>query len=124
MCERINTLQNDLFAMKQMTPYSAIDYLYHSVGYQDFLSEYATERGVSPKDWEEILDELKEDAAGYETVGEWFAHIEDYGRQLEERQKRAGGRPEPEEERHGVSLMTMHGSKGLEFYVVFIPDVN
>ena len=40
------------------------------------------------------------------------------------RQKRSGGRPEPEEERHGVSLMTMHGSKGLEFDVVFIPDVN
>lgn len=124
MCERINTLQNDLFAMKQMTPYSAIDYLYHSVGYQDFLSEYATERGVSPKDWEEILDELKEDAAGYGTVEEWFAHIEEYGRQLEERQKRSGGRSEPGEERHGVSLMTMHGSKGLEFDTVFIPDVN
>lgn len=52
MCERINDLQNDLFAMKQMTPYSAIDYLYHTVGYKNFLAEYAAERGVNVKDWE------------------------------------------------------------------------
>lgn len=120
MCERINTLQNDLHALEQMTPYSAIDYIYNGMGYHAFLSEYGAERNVHIKDWEEIVDELKEDAAGYPTAGEWFAHIEDYGKQLEEqKQKGHEGKREP-----GVALMTMHGSKGLEFDAVFIPDVN
>ncbi len=122
MCERINDLQNDLFAMKTMTPYSAIDYIYHSIGYQEFLYEYGAERNVNTKDWEEVVAELKEDAAGFDTVEAWFEHIEEVGRQLEER--RVHAQEKKQEKEHGVALMTMHGSKGLEFEVVFIPDVN
>ncbi len=124
MCERINTLQNDLFALKQMTPYSAIDYIYHSMDYRGFISEYGAERNVNTKDWEEIVDELKEDASGFSTVEEWLEHIEEYGRQIEERKRRVGPASGTEQKEHGVALMTMHGSKGLEFDVVFIPDVN
>lgn len=122
MCERINEWQNDLFAMKQMTPYSAIDYIYNSIGYQEFIYEYSAERNVNPKDWEEIVAELKEDAAGFDTVEAWFEHMEDVRRQMEERRRRS--EENPQEKQHGVALMTMHGSKGLEFDVVFIPDVN
>ncbi len=122
MCERINDWQNDLFAMKQMTPYSAIDYIYNSIGYRDFLYEYAAERNVNGKDWEEIVSEVKEDASGFDTVDAWFAHIEEVGRQLEERRQHT--EQNRQEKEHGVALMTMHGSKGLEFDVVFIPDVN
>ncbi len=122
MCQRINDWQNDLFAMKQMTPYSALDYIYNSIGYREFLYEYAAERNVNPKDWEEIVAELKEDAAGFDTVEAWFAHIEEVGQQLEER--RLHKEQNTKEKEHGVVLMTMHGSKGLEFDVVFIPDVN
>lgn len=136
MCERINTLQNDLFALKSMTPYSAVDYIYRVIGYEDFLREYAAERNVAVKDWEEVVDELKEDASGFDTVQEWFAHIEEYGRQLEERRNRtreryaqdgrsAGGNgSQADGKEHGIALMTMHASKGLEFDVVFLPDVN
>lgn len=125
MCERINDFQNDLFAMRKMTPYSALDYIADVIGYRDFLKDYGVQRNVNPKDWEEIVDELKEDASGYDTVEAWFAHIEDYGRQLEERKRRGReGGSESEEKEYGVSLMTMHGSKGLEFDVVFVPDVN
>lgn len=140
MCERINTLQNDLFAMKEMTPYSAVDYIYHVIGYHDFLCEYAAERNVSVSDWEEVVEELKEDAADFDTVPAWFAHIEEYGRQLEERRRSAGeGRVSnggnvsgtsaaadraAEGKERGVALMTMHASKGLEFDVVFVPDLN
>lgn len=122
MCQRINTLQNDLFALKQMTPYSAVDYIYNGMGYRDFIREYGAERNVSTEDWEGIVDELKEDASGFSTAEKWLIHIEEYGRQLEERKQHAGY--DTGEKEQGVSLMTMHGSKGLEFDVVFIPDVN
>ncbi len=136
VCERINTLQNDLFAMKTMTPYSAVDYIYHVIGYHEFLCEYAAERNVSVSDWEEVVEELKEDASDFETVQEWFTHMEEYSCQLEERlrYRREGRVPHggnapgantaAEGEEHGVALMTMHASKGLEFDVVFVPDLN
>lgn len=123
MCERINALQNDLFAMKTMTPYSALDYIYQVIGYHDFLCEYAAERNVSVGDWEEVVEELKEDASEFDTVQAWLAHIEEYGRQLEER-RRYGGEQASETNGRGVALMTMHASKGLEFDVVFLPDLN
>lgn len=122
MCERINDWQNDLFSMKQMTPYSALDYVYHSIGYRDFLYEYAAERNVNVKDWVEIVEELKEDASGFDTVSAWFDHIDEVERMLEERHRKT--RETAQEKEHGVALMTMHGAKGLEFDVVFIPDVN
>lgn len=123
MCERINTLQNDLFEMKTMTPYSAVDYIYNVIGYHDFLCEYAAERNVSVSDWEEVVEELKEDASEFDTVQAWFAHMEEYGRRLEERRyMRESYVPNGKE--RGVALMTMHASKGLEFDVVFLPDLN
>lgn len=136
MCERIHDLQTDLSAVKDMTPYSAVDYIFHVMRYEDFLREYAAERNVQPGDWEEVVAELKEDASGYSTLPKWLEHVEEYGRQLEERARRAreGGKksrgsggqepPDGEEQERGVALMTMHGSKGLEYNIVFIPDVN
>lgn len=125
MCGRINDFQNDLHAIGKMTPFSALDYIYNVTGYREFLQEYAAERNVNPKDWEEIAEEIKEDASGYDTVQEWLAHIEEYGRQLEERQRRANGRNSADKQKeNGISLMTMHASKGLEYEIVFIPDAN
>jgi len=41
-----------------------------------------------------------------------------------EKQLSAGGGKERQKPEPGVTLMTMHGSKGLEFERVFLPDVN
>ena len=49
---------------------------------------------------------------------QWEESIEAYRKELERQQE---GRKEKQE---GVSLMTMHSSKGLEFRVVFILDAN
>ena len=64
------------------------------------------------------MDELQALAKGFSTFGEWFAHIENYKKELE-RQAKA-----QERESNSVSLATMHSSKGLEYRIVFIPDAN
>ena len=66
----------------------------------------------------EVLDQLQESAGGFQTYGAWFAHMDAYREQL---LKQAQGGNGPGQ---GVSLMTMHSSKGLEFRVVYILDAN
>ena len=67
----------------------------------------------------ETLEEIHESARTFATFGEWFSYIEEFEQELEEQRKN-----QADKEQEGIALMTMHSSKGLEFQVVFIIDVN
>ena len=122
MLERIRSFEKDLKEIGKMSPYSAIHYIRKGIGYDDFLTEYAKERNVTPEDWLDVLDEVQETARDKRSLTEWLAFVEHYGETLEElRQTRQREKKDAPEE---VSLMTLHGSKGLEFTAVFIPTVN
>lgn len=122
MIERIDDFEHEVQALRTMSPYSAIHYIRKGIGYDEFLTEYAKERNVNAEDWLDVLDEVQETARDKVRLPEWLAFVEHYGETLEEmRQTKQVSRSE---EASGVSLMTMHGSKGLEFGTVFIPTVN
>ena len=122
MLERIRSFEKELKEIGKMSPYSAIHYIRKGIGYDDFLTEYAKERNVTPEDWLDVLDEVQETARDKRSLTEWLAFVEHYGETLEElRQTRQREKKDAPEE---VSLMTLHGSKGLEFTAVFIPTVN
>lgn len=119
MVERIDKLEYDLEVLAKTNPYAAINYIRRGIGYDDYLQQYAEYRRMKPEDLLEIVTELQESARDFETFEEWFAYMEEYKRELE-RQK------EQREQRNidGVMLATMHSSKGLEYEVVILPDVN
>lgn len=119
MLERIDEFENELRAIRTMSPYSALHYIRKGIGYDEFLEKYAEDRNVNVEDWLEVLAEIQETAKECVSIPEWLAFVEGYGEKLEEIRKEQKERLE-----EGVSLMTMHGSKGLEFEVVFIPTVN
>ena len=73
---------------------------------------------MKPEELFEVLDQLQESAAGFKTYEHWFIHMQEYKEQLK---KQAADR---DAQRQGVSLMTMHSAKGLEFRVVYILDAN
>lgn len=120
MFERLDDFENELRAIRTMSPYSALHYIRKGIGYDDFLNDYAADRGVNVEDWLELLDEIQESARDMKSIPEWLSYVDGYGEKLEEMQKES----QQQKKKEGVSLMTMHGSKGLEFEVVFIPTVN
>lgn len=119
MVDRIDKLEYDLNMIAKTNPYAAINYIRRGVGYDDYLTSYAEYRRMKPEDLLEIVSELQESAREFETFEAWFAYMEEYRHELE-RQKELRERQNID----GVMLATMHSSKGLEYEVVILPDVN
>lgn len=122
MEERIWNFEYDLKNLASLSPYAAIHFIRKGIGYDEFLKTYADERNVNADDWFDALDEMQEMARDKKSIPEFLSFVENYGDTLEEirqEQKKQQVKEEP-----GVSLMTMHASKGLEFPVVFVPTLN
>lgn len=122
MEERIWNFEYDLKNLASLSPYAAIHFIRKGIGYDEFLKTYADERNVNADDWFDVLNEMQEMARDKKSIPEFLSFVENYGDTLEEirqEQKKQQVKEEP-----GVSLMTMHASKGLEFSVVFVPTLN
>lgn len=118
MLERIEQLEYDLYMLSSMGPYPAIQYIRHSIGYDAYLKEYADYRGIKAEDLLEVLDDLMDKSHAHRTWEEWFQAISQYSETLKLRARQKF------EESEGIRLLTMHGAKGLEYDVVYIPDAN
>lgn len=101
--------------IKNMSPFAAVNFIRKGIGYEGYLKEKAKETGASFQKWEEELKLLQESAANFNTIQEWLFYIEHYEEELE------NGKIEKED---AVHVVTMHASKGLEWPIVIIPDVN
>lgn len=117
MVQRLGKLQMDLKVIAGMRPFSAINYIRKGVAYENYLREYADVRRIPFEDLTDVLDELQENARGFDTFDTWFEHIEQLREELEEQAKSYKATD-------GVNLSTLHSSKGLEYDTVFLVDVN
>jgi DNA helicase-2/ATP-dependent DNA helicase PcrA len=118
MEERIETLQRDILAIRDMRPFAAMNYIRKAVGYDEFLAEYARDRKIEKEGLAEIIDALQESSRTHASFKEWFDHIEQYQQELEASLK------QERTEKEAVTLATFHSAKGLEFDTVHIIDVN
>lgn len=119
MAERIDRLEYDLKIIKNLRPYTAIQYIRKGIGYEEYLVEYAAYRRIKSEELFDLLDEIQEASKEFETFEDWFLHIEKYGEELKEQIQK--GKEQKEE---AVTMSTMHSAKGLEYKVVIIVDVN
>lgn len=122
MEERIWNFEYDLKNLASLSPYAAIHFIRKGIGYDEFLKTYADERNVNADDWFDVLDEMQEMTRDKKSIPEFLSFVENYGDTLEE--IRQEHKKQQVKEEPGVSLMTMHASKGLEFSVVFVPTLN
>lgn len=118
MVERIEQLEYDLSAIKTMKPSAAVNYIRKGIGYEGYLTEYAKQRQIDAKELLSVLDQVQESAREFDSLDSWLIHMEEYNEQLKKKILSA------EVLQDGLSLMTMHSSKGLEFKVVYIIDAN
>ena len=120
MQERLEQFEDDLSALSHMTPYAAINYIRKAIGYDEFLEEYAQFRHIKVEELYEILDELSDLAKPFQNYKEWFENMDQYALELEKQVKKK----KDVQQEDAVAFVTMHGSKGLEYDIVFIVDVN
>ena len=118
MLDRLDKLESDLTVISRLKPYAAVNYIRNGVGYEEYLTEYAEYRHIRADELLEVLNELQEAAKGFDSFEDWFHHMEEYKEALKAQNR------EKNREEDAVTLTTLHSSKGLEFPVVFIVDIN
>ena len=118
MIKRIIELREHLRTIKNLKPATALRYIRNVVGYDEYIEEYCDMNGVESDDCYTVLGDLENSASEFNTFSDWFVHMEEYKEELIEARKKSN------EDDIGVRLMTFHSSKGLEFDIVYIIDVN
>lgn len=118
MLERIQKLEEDISFLRDLSPYAAITYIRKGIGYDEYIKEYTEYRHINAQEFYHLIDEIQESAEGYFTYEEWFAHMEAYKKELERQVQEAKSAQESDR----IEMATLHGSKGLEYKIVFIID--
>ena len=90
----------------------SIQYIRQNIGYDKYVTEYAKYRNIPAANLIEVLDEIEDSAKSYTSYLEW----EDMLKQVSDKIKSKNSNLSEDM----VNLSTMHGSKGLEFRIVFV----
>ena len=113
MCQKVKNLFHHFAVASTLSPFLAVRYFRKVMGYDEYLIQKSISEnresilGVA----ERLTNDLKQMRTG-EMTAEFFARMQD---------KHENEKIDLSE---GISVITMHGAKGLEFDCVFLPDLN
>jgi len=99
--------------IRKMDPYAAVNYIRYGADYEKHMKEYAHENSLKIQEVLNIYDRITRESINFKTLQQWLSHIEE-STHINESAKG----------KNGVNINTIHLAKGLEYRVVFIPDVN
>lgn len=118
----IKRLMYDLNVISKMKPYAAVHYILKAMGYERYLKDIAVSKKLDLPELLGTAEEIRSRSMGYRSFEAWKSDIEDYSREIAIMNSKETGERNPDKQ--GISIMTLHGSKGLEFEEVFLFDVN
>lgn len=124
MQEEILRLMEDLERIEKMPVFLAVNHIRKVMGYDRYLQERSVKK-IAERNTEESVDPLEtadliqNSAKGCKTLSQWKNVIEACRDDANKSQK-----PDSTKGKTGAVLMTMHGSKGLEYDKVFILNCN
>ena len=114
MSKQVEKLASDINMIRNMSPFAAVNYIRKGVGYDEYIRNYIYEHKAEKEELYNVLDELAHRASQYMSLSQWLDGIVEYIRQCDkDRQNNTAD---------GVHMLTMHGSKGLEYKIVLVMD--
>ena len=124
MQAEIRRLWEDLERIAKIPVFPAISYIRKGMGYDGYLQEKSAGKKAAESVKEctnllETADLIQGLAKEYKTFSQWKTEIEARRNESAISEEQQG-----ENKRAGAALMTMHGSKGLEFDKVFLLNCN
>lgn len=120
-----NNIDSFLFhieMIRKLPPQAALSYIRKGAGYEEYLRLYAIENNIQMSGLLKQLEQLVQECSKFNTLEQWINSIDSAqnseGRNFGKKSSGEGGT------NNRINIMTMHGSKGLEFKAVFIVDAN
>lgn len=101
--------------LSTLTPPLAVSYIQNAFGYEKFLRKHAAKQEIEAGDLLDIVEEFKE-------LAKEAANFQDLEQLLEDRREILN--QSLTDDFDGISLMSFHSSKGLEFKRVYLLDCN
>lgn len=120
-----NNIDSFLFhieMIRKLPPQAALSYIRKGAGYEEYLRLYAIENNIPMSGLLKQLEQLVQECSKFNTLEQWINSIDSAqnseGQNFGKKSSGEGGK------NNRINIMTMHGSKGLEFKAVFIVDAN
>lgn len=120
-----NNIDSFLFhieMIRKLPPQAALSYIRKGAGYEEYLRLYAIENNIQMSGLLKQLEQLVQECSKFNTLEQWINSIDSAqnseGQNFGKKNSGEGGT------NNRINIMTMHGSKGLEFKAVFIVDAN
>ena len=120
-----NNIDSFLFhieMIRRLPPQAALSYIRKGAGYEEYLRLYAIENNIPMSGLLKQLEQLVQECSKFNTLEQWINSIDSAqnseGQNFGKKSSGEGGT------NNRINIMTMHGSKGLEFKAVFIVDAN
>ena len=120
-----NNIDSFLFhieMIRKLPPQAALSYIRKGAGYEEYLRIYAIENNIPMSGLLKQLEQLVQECSKFNTLEQWINSIDSAqnseGQNFGKKSSGEGGT------NNRINIMTMHGSKGLEFKAVFIVDAN
>lgn len=120
-----NNIDSFLFhieMIRKLPPQAALSYIRKGAGYEEYLRLYAIESNIPMSGLLKQLEQLVRECSKFNTLEHWINSIDSAqnseGQNFGKNSSGEGGT------NNRINIMTMHGSKGLEFKAVFIVDAN
>lgn len=120
-----NNIDSFLFhieMIRKLPPQAALSYIRKGAGYEEYLRLYAIENNIPMSGLLKQLEQLVQECSKFNTLEQWINSID--SAQNSEGQNFGKKSSGEDGTNNRINIMTMHGSKGLEFKAVFIVDAN
>ena len=118
----INSFLFHIEMIRKLPPQAALSYIRKGAGYEEYLRLYAIENNIPMSGLLKQLEQLVQECSKFNTLEQWINSIDSAqnseGQNFGKKSSGEGGT------NNRINIMTMHGSKGLEFKAVFIVDAN